>query len=291
YSSTKAILEDEGNGRNAIGTYPGITVDLNVPGALEAAIKEQKSKGKEVLGVIFEPIANPSIEYTDTREVAKVAHRYNVPVIVDNTFLTPYLQEPFRMGADMVVHSLTKYFSGKGDMTGGVVIAPKELIPGVQNVRKNQGGIMSIRDAQEFGSRAGYVASVVEEASENAKELAHALRSVDGVSVNYVEEDFSETRYGLGGGVLSFVFDGEGDVPYKRGRKFDQYLIGNPHTIKHRVSLAEPHTLSITWAGQLSPDAIQKWGVKPGLVRVACGTESDYSQVIDHIKRGIEKSL
>jgi methionine-gamma-lyase len=299
YSSTKDILADKGTGRNPIGTLPGIQVDLSRTEDLESAIKSNKSQGRKILGVIIEPVANPTTAYTNTRDVAEVAHAHGIPVIVDNTFLTPSELEPFRMGADVVIHSLTKYFSGMGDMTGGVVIAPKEIIPYLQNIRKNEGTIMSIKDAYDFALRVPHVAEYMEAHSKNAKQLADTLRNVEGISVNYTDLT-NETRTGRAGGVLSFVFDGGSgteeqkiETAYRRGRAFDKYLIDNEDqgVIKHAVSLAEPKTLSVTWPGQLSLDRIKDWNVPAGLVRVSPGREQDYGIVIDYILEGIKQSL
>ncbi|MBW2982300.1 aminotransferase class I/II-fold pyridoxal phosphate-dependent enzyme [Candidatus Woesearchaeota archaeon] len=290
YISTKDILADQGNGISKVGSLPGIKCDLTNPENLERVLEEQKAQGIDVLGVIFEPVANPTTAYSNVRKIADIAHKYEVPVIVDNTFLTPYQLEPFRMGADMVIHSLTKYFSGQGDMMGGAVIMPKEFSDRVQDIRKNKGSVMSPRDAYEFAVRAPRIRKVIEAHCKNAKQLADTLREIDGIEVSYSDLT-GETRNGYAGGVLSFNFKGDAETAYQRSRKLAEYFIENPGTVKYAVSLAEPQTLVIPWASQLSLERIKDWNVPAGLVRIAVGREKDFGKVIDYIKKGIEESV
>ena len=91
-------------------------VDVNQPEELEKAITDRtKAVYAEILG-------NPSLVPLDIETVSEVAHRHNLPLIVDNTFATPYLVQPIRWGADIVVHSLTKYLSGHGTSIGGIIV-------------------------------------------------------------------------------------------------------------------------------------------------------------------------
>lgn len=290
YPSTKTLLADQGNGKNMIGGLPGIGADLNNSMELAREIFKINNNGKKVLGVIMEPVANPTIRYTDVTDVAKVAHKFNVPVIVDNTFLTSYLLEPFRMGADVVIHSLTKYFSGQGDMTGGAVIMPNELEANVQNVRRHGGAIMSINDAYEFSKRLGGLAGRIKKHSKNARILSEELEGIDGISVNYNDLD-GITRSGYAGGVLSFEFEGDDVIAFQRARKFSQYIIDHPGIAKHAVSLAESETLAFSYAGLVDKDLIDKLGLSPGLVRIACGREPHYKPIANDIREGVEASL
>jgi len=291
YPSTKELLKDRENKRNMLGTYPGVEVDLRDSSKLSLTIHENQLWGFKVLGVIMEPVANPTLDYADVREVAKVAHSHDVPVIVDNTFLTPYLLEPFRMSADVVVHSLTKYFSGQGDMTGGAVIMPNELEPAVQEVRRHGGAIMSIRDAHEFSKRVPLVGQRMKIHSENARTLAKELKSIEEITVNY-NDLRGQTRNGYAGGVLPFVFNGTDETAYQRARNFSQLIIDNPGIAKHAVSFGEPQTLAAAYAGLVDIDYLQRLNIPTGLVRIAVGRENDYDTTIaPQIKRAVEKSL
>ncbi|RHP35402.1 O-acetylhomoserine aminocarboxypropyltransferase/cysteine synthase family protein [Lachnotalea sp. AF33-28] len=100
-------------------TEYGVTctfVDPDVPGSFEEAIEENTK------AIFIESIGNPNASLTDIRSVADVAHRHRIPLVVDNTFATPYLLRPMEYGADIVVHSATKFIGGHGTAIGGVIV-------------------------------------------------------------------------------------------------------------------------------------------------------------------------
>src|SRR5690554_4918409 len=103
----------------------GIEVTL-VDGAdleqINAAMKENTKV------VYLETPANPTLKIIDLEEVSEIAHKFNAKVVVDNTFMTPYLQRPIELGADVVVHSATKYLGGHGDLLAGLIVGPADLI-------------------------------------------------------------------------------------------------------------------------------------------------------------------
>ena len=290
YTSTKTLLADQGNGRNMLGGKPGIELDLRDARKLDETIEDCTNSGIPVLGVIMEPLANPTLDYTDIRKVAKIAHNQEVPLIVDNTFLTPYLLEPFRMGADVVVHSLTKYFSGEGDMTGGAVVMPNEFENDFQNVRKHGGAIMSVKDAHEFSKRLPRVGGRMLKHSMNAKILSNELKKVKGIKVNY-EGLNSETRGGYAGGVLSFEFKGDDEISYQKARNFSQEIIDHPEIAKHAVSFGEYDTLAAPFAGLVNMNLMQSLNVPTGLVRIAAGREDDYASKSKQIRKAVEECL
>ena len=91
-------------------------VDPEVEGSFEAAIQENTK------AIFVETLGNPNSNLVDLEEIAKIAHKYNIPLVVDSTFATPYLIRPFEYGADIVVHSATKFIGGHGTAIGGVII-------------------------------------------------------------------------------------------------------------------------------------------------------------------------
>ncbi|WP_295588065.1 aminotransferase class I/II-fold pyridoxal phosphate-dependent enzyme, partial [uncultured Oscillibacter sp.] len=99
-------------------------IDMTDMAALKAALTEKTKV------VYLETPCNPTLKIVDIAEVAKIAHAYNagIKVIVDNTFCTPYLQRPLDLGADVVVHSATKYLNGHGDVIAGVVVGKTDFI-------------------------------------------------------------------------------------------------------------------------------------------------------------------
>ncbi len=291
YPSTKELLKDNGTGRNMVGSLPGIEIDLTNPENLDKKLVELKQSDIDVLGIVLEPVANPTLDYTDIRQTSEVAHRYDVPVIVDNTFLSPFLLEPIRMGADIVMHSLTKYYNGQGDLLGGAVIAPNEFIKHLQDYRKHKGYTMSPHDAFRLAQRVGGIGERMQLHCQNAKIMAEELSKIENINVKYKNLG-DETRNGHAGGVLSFVFEGDNDIAFERSRKFTEYLCNNPGIVKQAVSFAEEKTLVLPWGGQIrDPKWLNDGKVPLGLVRVGVGREKDIYEVIDYLKKGIQKSL
>ena len=102
-------------------TFPefGVTttfVDPEVDGAFEAAIQDNTK------AIFIETLGNPNSNLIDIEEIAKIAHAHNIPLVVDSTFATPYLVRPIEYGADIVVHSATKFIGGHGTAIGGVIV-------------------------------------------------------------------------------------------------------------------------------------------------------------------------
>ena len=91
-------------------------VDPEVEGSFEAAIQENTK------AIFVETLGNPNSNLVDLEEIAKIAHKHNIPLVVDSTFATPYLIRPFEYGADIVVHSATKFIGGHGTAIGGVIV-------------------------------------------------------------------------------------------------------------------------------------------------------------------------
>src|SRR5699024_9672998 len=110
--------------------------------AVRAAIKP------ETTCIYIETPINPTMKLIDLQMVSKVAKEHGIPVVVDNTFLSPYLQRPLELGCDVVVHSATKYIGGHGDVVAGLVVGSKEFLDDVaMTVQKDVGGIIGPFDA------------------------------------------------------------------------------------------------------------------------------------------------
>uniref|UniRef100_A0A1I8A9P6 Cystathionine gamma-lyase n=1 Tax=Steinernema glaseri TaxID=37863 RepID=A0A1I8A9P6_9BILA len=99
--------------------------------------------------IYFESPANPNMHMADIAGVAKIARKYGATVVVDNTYCTPYLQRPLELGADLVVHSATKYLSGHGDITAGIVVGSQALVDRIrlQGLKDMTGAVLSPHDA------------------------------------------------------------------------------------------------------------------------------------------------
>lgn len=117
-------------------------VDMNDPANLAKSLREKPAKF-----VHFEPYVNPTMEVLDTPALIKVAKQAGAAVVVDNTWLTPYLLQPSRLGADLVIHSVTKYIGGHGNAMGGVVSGRKELVNRISHAQNWFGGLLRPMDA------------------------------------------------------------------------------------------------------------------------------------------------
>ena len=93
--------------------------------------------------IFIETPANPTLAMFDIQKLSAIAHEHNIPVVVDSTFATPYNQRPLSLGADIVIHSLTKYCCGHGDALGGAIIGPKKFIKHMRNRMRREGGHMN----------------------------------------------------------------------------------------------------------------------------------------------------
>lgn len=117
-------------------------VDMTAPENLVESLKRKPAKF-----VHWEPYVNPTMEVLDTPALIKIAKETGATVIVDNTWLTPYLLQPSRLGADLVIHSVTKYMGGHGNAMGGVVSGKKELVGKIERAQNWFGGVFRPMDA------------------------------------------------------------------------------------------------------------------------------------------------
>ncbi|HIG96115.1 TPA: PLP-dependent transferase [Candidatus Woesearchaeota archaeon] len=208
YFNTRDLLQKELP--RAYGIEPALQVDTTDPENVRAALEANRGA---VIAIYYEPVTNPLLEYTDTRAIAEIAKAFGVPVIVDNTFLTPYLLQPFRQGADVVLHSLTKYANGEGDFQAGAVVGRSEFIRKLKTARTNDGQILSDPSlAITLAHRLSGLPERMDKHAENAQAFAEFLRSD---AQPYVSEVYfpqlQDTRGSSAGGVLSFVLRGEND--------------------------------------------------------------------------------
>jgi cystathionine gamma-synthase/methionine-gamma-lyase len=137
---------------------------------------EQKAQQAKPRIMIAETISNPLLKVCDLARCAEIAHAAGARLIVDNTFATPYLCRPLELGADIVVHSATKYLGGHGDVMGGIVVAREEpQYNALRSIMKLAGGIMSPYDAHEILRGLKTLALRVERQCANARIIAEKL--------------------------------------------------------------------------------------------------------------------
>ncbi len=268
----------------------GITykiVDTSDLEAVEAAIDD------DVKAVYVESPANPLLKVTDIEEVAKTAHKHGKLLIVDNTFLTPYLQRPLTLGADIVIHSGTKYLGGHSDVLSGlVVVNDKELADRLYYLQNAIGGVLApwdsflvIRGIKTLGVR-------MDRHVKNAERIAQWLSGSGYVSKVYYPGLESDPGFEVqkkqadgAGAMISFVLDEKYDY-----RKFFRSL--------KLITLAESlggveslvcHPASMTHAA-IPADIRKEVGIVDELIRFSVGIE-DVEDLIEDLEQAIGNSL
>ena len=259
-------------------------VDLTDLGAWEAAIKA------ETQFLFVETPSNPLTEIVDIVQLAEMAHDHGCLLIVDNVFCTPVLQKPLALGADLVVHSATKYLDGQGRCVGGAIIGPDELIEEhIYPYLRTGGPSMSPFNAWVFLSGLETLAVRIKAHCENANRLAHWLENRPEVLQVYYPGLHSHPQYSLAceqqhgaGGVLSFEIEG--------GKAAAWNLIDNTRMLSITANLGDVKTTithpATTTHGRLTDEERAAAGIKDGLVRISVGLEN-----IEDVEKDLERGF
>ncbi|MBD3221230.1 aminotransferase class I/II-fold pyridoxal phosphate-dependent enzyme [bacterium] len=281
YGPSRTVLETEYPRFGIAATF----VDSTDPAHVEAAMRAETKL------VYLETPANPTLKLADLRTICEIAHRHGALVCVDNTFASPYLQNPLELGADLVLHSMTKFINGHTDVVAGMVVAKDEdLYRRVLKVHKNLGGTMDphqawlvLRGIKSLGLR-------MEKAQENCLKLAHFLEAHPKITwvrypflESHPQHDLAREQMRGGGAVMSFGVVGGLDG----GKK----LMDNLEICTLAVSLGGIETLiehpaSMTHAGipQHEREAAE---ITDDLVRIAVGCE-DYADIEADLARVLD---
>jgi cystathionine beta-lyase/cystathionine gamma-synthase len=257
---------------------PAIAVDTTDEKGVNNVYTTLDSIGARILALHLEPVTNPEIEHTNIRRIYQEVNDSlnHTPIVADNTFLTPYLQQPLRMGADIIVHSLTKYASD-GKMVAGAVIGPK---PFVQTLKKWRGVIPGCMQTPQLAIELYELLSDmpdrIETQSRYAKEIAEYLRSVpEYVETVHYPDLGNLTREGLAGGVLSFELAGTPEQKTAREIALTNEVIAHPSIAKYAVSLGHEEHLFFGESTYGLPN-----NNPPGFVRYAVGRNPDAKAMI-----------
>ncbi|MBR1430015.1 aminotransferase class V-fold PLP-dependent enzyme [Ruminococcus sp.] len=247
---------------------------------------------EDVKAVIIESPANPLMTVTDIRAVAEAAHRHGLLVIVDNTFMTPYLQKPLELGADIVVHSATKYLGGHSDVVSGLaVVNSKELAEKIAFIQNSTGGVLGPFDSFLLIRGIKTLAVRMDRHVYNAEKVADFLSKHDAVKNVYYPGLSDSQGYEVnrrqaknGGAMISFELK-------------DNYDINTFFESLQLVSLAESlggveslvcHPSSMTHAS-IPADIRKKVGITDGLIRLSVGIEQ-IDDILEDVAQAIAKS-
>ena len=262
-------------------------VDVTDLGAVEAALAETHP-----IALLVETISNPLMKVADVPSLALLAHRYGAQLLVDNTFASPYLFNPISHGADYVIHSVTKYIGGHGDVTGGVVVTSSENRRRLNEMNKLVGGILGPFEAWLALRGCKTLSLRVARQCENATLVAEWLATNPRVAkVHYPglpchpQHSLAHRLFGDRGfgGMLSFETGGvDRAAAFRFMEALDLCLpvttLGDIYTL-----ILHPATSSHR---SLSPEERAQVGIGEGLVRLSVGIE-DANDIISDLEQAL----
>lgn len=241
--------------------------------------------------VYIETISNPLMEVIDLRVIADKTHNHKAKLIVDNTFATAIICQPLKLGADIVVHSATKYLGGHSDVTGGIVVSNKDIITSVKNTGALYGPMMSPFDAWLLIRSLRTLELRIIQHSNNALKLAEFLEKHPKIENVYYPGLKSSPSYNIANTIFNNnLYGGMLSIDLKSGEKGAYELIRQLETIKFVPSLAGV-TTSVSYPVKTSHRALNNEELKAahiskGLIRVSTGLEN-----IDDLISEFDKAL
>lgn len=241
-----------------------------------------------------EIIANPLTEIVDIEEIVKIAKEYNILTVVDSTFTTPFLIKPLTLGIDIVIHSLTKYFGGHSDITGGSITGSKKIIDIIKPKFRWFGCCMDPNTAWLLQRSIKTMSMRINAQCKNAKLLAEALSkspivkkvNYPGIETHPQHKLAKKILNGKFGAMLSFRVEDD-------RKKVDEFI----HRLKVinylgtlggiSTSLAHPAS---AFRDEFSQEELEKMGMFEGLIRISVGAE-DIDDLIEDIMNALEVFL
>lgn len=257
--------------------------ELNDPDSWETLIKPNTKM------IFIETPTNPGLDIIDLEWLGKLANKYKVMLVVDNCFATPVLQRPADYGADLVLHSATKWLDGQGRVLGGIVVGKKDLIKELYMFCKNTGPSISPFNAWLISKSLETLDVRIQRHCDNAEALVKALEGHP--KLNNIKYPFhpshpmyetAKKQMKRGGGLITFDLKGG----LESARKFLDALqmLTLTSNLGDTRSIAS-HPASTTHA-KLTPEEQLTVGITPGLIRISVGLEN-----IEDIKGDIIQAL
>jgi len=220
---------------------------------------------------------NPAVDIIDLELLSKIAKKHNLLLIIDNCFATPYLQNPIKFGADLVIHSATKLIDGQGRVLGGVTVGNKDLIQEIYLFSRNTGPALSPFNAWILSKSMETLAVRVEKHCENAMKIAEFLENHPKVSLtkypflkSHPKNEIAKKQMKLGGSIVAFEIKGGLDT----GRNF----LDNLKMCSVSANLGDTRTIAVhpasTTHSKLSSIEREEVGITDGLIRISVGLEN-----------------
>ncbi|WP_371231013.1 PLP-dependent aspartate aminotransferase family protein [Pseudomonas sp. QE6] len=278
YGTTQSLIEKELARFGIASTL----LDLNDLAAVEAAITPSTKL------IYTETASNPLVRVSDVPALAALAHRHGLKLLVDNTFLSPVLYQPLRDGADLVIHSTTKYLNGHSDAMGGALVGDAQWIAAARRFQINAGGSASPFESWLNFRGAKTLALRMRAHSQNAQALAEALEAHPQVERVYYPGLPSHPDHALAQRLFRKGYSGMLSFTLKGGLDQVDSLIGHLQLAAFAPSLAGVAS-SITHPGKtshraLSADALTALDIHDGTIRVSVGIEDSQDIVQDFLQ-------
>lgn len=252
----------------------------------------EKSIQKNTKMIVLETPSNPGLTLVNLKKAGKLAKKHNLILNVDNCFATPYIQNPMEYGADLVVHSATKFMDGQGRVLGGIVVGKPDLIDKIVFFCRHTGPAMSPFNAWVLSKSLETLSLRMERHCENALKLAQFLERSEHVKMvlyphlkSHPQYKLAKKQMRLGGSLVTFEIKGG----MKRAMRFLNAIkmcsltsnLGDSRSIV-------THPTSTTHS-KLTEEERLAVGIKPGMIRISVGLE-DVEDIIGDVKRALKKS-
>ncbi len=245
--------------------------DANKLDSIENLIK------KETKLIYVETPTNPAIEVLDLELLGKICKKHNILLLVDNCFATPYLQQPIKYGADIVIHSATKYIDGQGRVLGGIVVGRKDLIKEIYLFARVSGPSLSPYNAWTLSKSLETLALRMDRHCENALYVAQKLEGNDNIDLvkypflpSHPNYELAKKQMKHGGGIITFNVKG--------GYEKAKTALDKLKMVKISPNLGDTRTIATHPASsthcKLSEEERLAVGITPGLIRVSIGLEN-----------------
>ncbi|OUS33609.1 methionine gamma-lyase [Rhodobacterales bacterium 56_14_T64] len=266
----------------------GVTVthvDLTNPENLRGAISDKTKV------VYFETPANPNMRLVDIQAISDIAHEGNARVVVDNTYATPYLTRPIELGADLALHSATKYLGGHGDVVAGLLVGSAELIQEIRlyGMKDMTGAVMAPFNAMLVLRGLKTLELRMDRHCSSAQTIAEMLEATPGVEkvwypglASFEQHALAQRQMAQSGGMIAFELEG--------GLEAGRAMMNKLQLITRAVSLGDAETLiqhpaSMTHS-TYTPEERALHGISEGLVRLSVGLEG-----VDDILADLRQAL
>ena len=267
FGSTHRLLVDVFPKWNIKNTY----VDFNDYLAYEVAITDKTKL------VYIETPSNPALDLIDIERLAAICKSKGALLVVDNCFATPILQQPIKWGADIVIHSTTKFMDGQGRTLGGLIVSSNALIERVKAFARHSGPALSPFNAWVISKSIETLDVRMERHCKNALEIAQRLSKLSGISwvkypflSSHPDYEIAKKQMSAGGGLVSFELEG--------GLESGKQFLNKLKLFSLTANLGDTRSIAThpasTTHSKLSPEQRQEVGISDGLIRLSIGLEN-----------------